>query len=991
MTSQSKTIVFPVGGIHRSYAWQTQPPYTTIEGENVRSIGAASGRARGGSRPGMRKAFAEQMSVTPVGGTIASVYYDSGEDMSYVTTTALFMSGWMIGVGMSCTVTGNIYPIEAEAAPRDGIVDSNGYDSMTNRTSITATADMFEAGMVGWKIQFAPGTSHGEDFMEILAVVDATEIEVGDDRTVDPDTAFILVPPDFTLRVTGDASAEAGAITIPYGSPIQCIASVSPAEGTEASMVQDTFEGRTVGSQIYTAPWVASGVPDWPSGNWMLVKEVRGKRYAYAGTWYGGGPDLAASYACSCLLDAVSIASGTVYAVQAVLVPPATTPTHTIQYIMWIGMDDAAPTQDDCVKITVEQNVGFPGYEYKCWVTIEVFESGVVTSTEIVTGKTITWPCWLSAVVNGDDISVSLDGDPIKSFTHPALGGIAGSRVGLGMVHNEPLPGDCPMFDSFYLSYASPTVSEARRPVLFASANGVPYREDDSGTLVALTGNVDLHPSAILQTSEWGGRLFIADHDPGAVPRLELDACTISTAAGGAPGKVIKHATATFTGLGIDVDNDLCVVTKTGAGGGPPVGAYKIATVEATKLTLTDCGDFDDTGISIKVERAPKVFNPLTGTLAIYQQTITDAKPQGIMPTGCHLMALYRDRIVLAGNPPHVFYVSRAGDPWDWNFGDDPDDVARAYGGATGLAGMIGKPLTALVPFSDDYMILACENELWVMRGDPSAGGSILNISNQVGIVAPLAWARTPEGGLIFLGTTGLYSLAPGGNSPPVELSDRLPTDLRNINLASTWPMLAYEPRHDLIRVWLTARTADISGDGGPSNWVVDRKNNAFWVDRQQYAHDAMAYCYHPLQSSLGGKTMILGCRDGYVRRYADEVGTDDGAPFTSKVLLGPFRAGGVQDLYIEGLIATLGEGSGNVEWQLFSADSAEAAHALYLADTPSHAGGTWKAGRNVLDYVKHRDLYHYLLLKSPEGATARWEMDEVVGLFSVGGMYRPL
>ena len=49
------SLVFPVGGIDRSQAYQNQPPYTTADALNMRPRDAIEGRLRGGPRPGLTR------------------------------------------------------------------------------------------------------------------------------------------------------------------------------------------------------------------------------------------------------------------------------------------------------------------------------------------------------------------------------------------------------------------------------------------------------------------------------------------------------------------------------------------------------------------------------------------------------------------------------------------------------------------------------------------------------------------------------------------------------------------------------------------------------------------------------------------------------------------------------------------------------------------------------------------------------------------------
>lgn len=57
---------FPVGGVSKRLAYQSQPPFTTVDALNVRPEGTLEKRLRGGSRPGLVKSFAERDSDNKV-------------------------------------------------------------------------------------------------------------------------------------------------------------------------------------------------------------------------------------------------------------------------------------------------------------------------------------------------------------------------------------------------------------------------------------------------------------------------------------------------------------------------------------------------------------------------------------------------------------------------------------------------------------------------------------------------------------------------------------------------------------------------------------------------------------------------------------------------------------------------------------------------------------------------------------------------------------
>jgi len=178
---------------------------------------------------------------------------------------------------------------------------------------------------------------------------------------------------------------------------------------------------------------------------------------------------------------------------------------------------------------------------------------------------------------------------------------------------------------------------------------------------------------------------------------------------------------------------------------------------------------------------------------------------KGTVPGQCHLVAIYHDRMVLAGYPENMWYMSRLGEPRDWKFDDDPEDPARAIEGVSSDAGVLADALTALIPWRDETLLFGCERSLWVLQGDPGYGGRIENVSYDIGILGPQAWCRVPTGELVFLSRDGLYALSPAGLGTPVALSrDRLPTDLLDTDPTEYAVQLAYDTAQRGIHIFRT-------------------------------------------------------------------------------------------------------------------------------------------------------------------------------------------
>ncbi len=142
-------------------------------------------------------------------------------------------------------------------------------------------------------------------------------------------------------------------------------------------------------------------------------------------------------------------------------------------------------------------------------------------------------------------------------------------------------------------------------------------------------------------------------------------------------------------------------------------------------------------------------------SIAKYHQTIGATKTFGSLPAKAYLGCLYRGRVVLSGNPnyPHQWYMSRQADIWDYAY--LASDAQSPVAGNNTDAGEVGDIVTALVPYKDDYLIFGCSSTLWVMRGDPAAGGSLDEVDLTVGMFGANSWCKISISGE-FKNATGI-------------------------------------------------------------------------------------------------------------------------------------------------------------------------------------------------------------------------------------------
>jgi hypothetical protein len=365
-----------------------------------------------------------------------------------------------------------------------------------------------------------------------------------------------------------------------------------------------------------------------------------------------------------------------------------------------------------------------------------------------------------------------------------------------------------------------------------------------------------------------------------------------------------------------------------------------------------------------------RVYDPLTGIVAPVVATA------GAVPTAQPLITMYRDRLFLSG-ADHVFYACRTSDVSDWDFTDEMTDSNRPVAGQLAHAGRIGSKPKAMIPFKDKALAFASENELWVLRGDV-VDGTVVNVSSDIGVIAPNAWAVTPDGLMAFLSNDGVYVWSVGDSDRPQPFSDeRVPEELKNVSYTTNTINMAYDPIGKGFHLFITPTT------GNGVHWWLDIDNKAMWpvvVPATQQPVAAVRWVTSGLAET------VVGCKDGYLRKFSAAQTTDDGTNISSHVLLGPFRIAAADDTdallaEIHGILA---DNSGATTWRVIVGESAEAVADIGKAGIEAvlagnsvvgvAASGTWADKRNKVERPRARGPWAMVWIAS----TAQWSYEAV-------------
>ena len=264
------------------------------------------------------------------------------------------------------------------------------------------------------------------------------------------------------------------------------------------------------------------------------------------------------------------------------------------------------------------------------------------------------------------------------------------------------------------------------------------------------------------------------------------------------------------------------------------------------------------------------------------------------LPAKAYLGCRYNGRAVIAGDPnaPHQWYMSRQGDPFDFDYTDNTDAQSPVTGQDVD-AGIIGDIIRSLMPYHDDYLVFGCANSLYWLQGDPMSGGSLATITDATGVFGAQSWCWGNGGKLYFWGTNGIYSWTPG--QKPINISQySLPKLIKDeaVNPSTHRIIFGWDRERHGISVTIT-----LLADGTNSNYFVtinetgDGMQVGFFPET--YPEECGVYASFYYESNDPTKSGLLyGCKDGYVRTFDDDAKSDDIGPsdeaISSHVVIGP-------------------------------------------------------------------------------------------------------
>lgn len=355
-----------------------------------------------------------------------------------------------------------------------------------------------------------------------------------------------------------------------------------------------------------------------------------------------------------------------------------------------------------------------------------------------------------------------------------------------------------------------------------------------------------------------------------------------------------------------------------------------------------------------------------------------------IRDLGCRIIGIYRGRIVMSGlrTDPQNWFMSAVDDATDWDYSPATVSQTQAVAGNASNAGKLGDVVTALVPYSDDLMIIGGDHTLWAMRGDPAAGGMIDNLSYQTGIAGAEAFAWDPEGNLYFFGSGALWKMGAGATSLENLSQNHMDDTFAAINYATNRVRLLWDNEEKGLHLYFTPTGQPTTSS---DHYFWDLRTGSFWRDQLPVTFGPTAVLVYDADDP-NDRAVLLGGFDSYIR-YVDIDGLDDdGTVIASHVDFTPIVfAGDLTNTRLIELTPILASDSSSVTLKVYASHTAEDV----LDEVMPRYTRSLTAGRNPSLRQRVVGNAIRIRLQNESSSLQSWAMESMTGMVLVAGKTR--
>lgn len=910
---QLKSLIPPLGGIHRGVAVQAQPPFTTPDAENFFPLDSLLQRERGGSRPGSMRLYKTSgsqavrliHSVT-VKKPNATFAYKS-DSFNY---GAFPSSRWTSSItGLTSTSptisAGKVIGNKGDATEQKALLHAAISDMKTSATSDTYVLGIYVLPYVDahhgvysiyFRMASSPDIASSLEARMTITGAGTVSIALYKDAAVSP-----LV----TWTPTADAVAQEGWLEVQW------------TKGSTNDLVECFWRGSSVGS---TSTLTGN------KNKFTITVTSPSVTYAF-------GPGGASDY------FATTNGSG--------LISLLDTPTGYSVVAGGLGFDFATYEKNTAGEESPQYDETGGANAGKGTLVIDVAGTSTVVGTS----------------------TNNRFGFGLKATT-------TSGRVQVGR---------------FMAQYNKTAAYELLRPITVVVQNGQILRDKNwFFRFEALASDLRLAADRTLQAVERGQKLYIADNseplaagtDGVITSGTSFDSATYTDWT-----TILSNSVGTDTYFGNFVVH---VTSPTGS-----AGIYPITALASGSLTIARA--INGTSLTFRIERGPKIFDPVADTLTAWasdtystgtievvdgvvtlsgtgaeapdwtegafmyysgawyavdtldtdtQWTLVDttvtigggasyALIRGTVPCGCKSIAKTGDRILLSADAldPNEYYGSGLGQPGDWLF--NQTGAGAAFKGGNPNAGRVGDVVISMMEYSQDLVLFGCRNSLFILSGTPPAGGSVDAVSHRTSLFSLTSWCSGPGGETYWIGHDSMYMATPQclACEPEPVSRDKLPLELQNLNPELVTVAMEYDQNHR--GIWITLTPIDATD--GVVHYFYRPDTKAFFPILFASTDGNPTFLRWVSMPDSEDSCVLMGGSAGSIRRFSWTAHNDADAAQAFNVAIGPILLG--MDSYGYGsameVRVKLGEDSAPATLKIYQAKTAQGAVDALTTQTP--------------------------------------------------------
>jgi hypothetical protein len=292
---------------------------------------------------------------------------------------------------------------------------------------------------------------------------------------------------------------------------------------------------------------------------------------------------------------------------------------------------------------------------------------------------------------------------------------------------------------------------------------------------------------------------------------------------------------------------------------------------------------------------------------------------------GSNIMCLFEGRLWMNSMfSPNQWFATRQGDPLDLDTGQT--DVQAALSSQSSEAGQVADSLVSLIRYKDNYLLFGLANSIYILRGGSTGSGALSSLTDETGIFSPESFCWDNAGNLFLVGMTGFFKVPSGAATEGVALDNisfrKLPNLFKTLKLNKKTDRVAVGFDRDNNTVHVSISMQDGSW---AVNFVYDIANDAILPDA--YATGCVPASFLYVNDYADGNSdLLLGCYDGYIRKFNPAKKSDDGTAIESYVLFGPITINDLirANIKIREIQIVLSEDSDGLTWYLYQGKSNE-------------------------------------------------------------------